>query len=63
MRVEFDHVTFRYPTRPERLALDDFSLDVQPGNAGLGRGCCAGKSTVLRNRCCVFDDPELERSA
>jgi ATP-binding cassette subfamily B protein len=31
VRVEFDHVTFRYPTRPERLALDDFSLDVQPG--------------------------------
>ena len=58
VRVEFDHVTFRYPTRPERLALDDFSLDVQPGETlALVGPSGAGKSTVLQ-LLLRFYDPE-----
>jgi len=54
----FDHVTFRYPTRPEVSALSDFSLDVRPGETVAVVGPSgAGKSTLfqLLQR---FYDPE-----
>ena len=35
-RSTFDHVTFRYPTRPEMPALHDFSLDDRAGRDGRG---------------------------
>lgn len=48
-RVAFEHVSFRYPSRPESLALDDFTLDVAPGRkiAFVGPSG-AGKSTVFQ---------------
>jgi ATP-binding cassette subfamily B protein len=42
------NVEFRYPTRPDTVALDDFSLDVHPGETvALVGPSGAGKSTVF----------------
>ncbi|RYE03725.1 MAG: ATP-binding cassette domain-containing protein [Sphingomonadales bacterium] len=47
--IAFDHVTFRYPTRPEVSALGDFSLEVQPGETVAVVGPSgAGKSTLFQ---------------
>ncbi|MBY0282850.1 MAG: ATP-binding cassette domain-containing protein [Sphingomonas sp.] len=47
--VRFDHVTFRYPTRPDVSALDDFTLDVAPGDTVAVVGPSgAGKSTLFQ---------------
>ena len=47
--VAFDNVTFRYPTRPERPALDRFSLAVAPGETvALVGPSGAGKTTVFQ---------------
>jgi len=57
-QLEFQHVRFRYPTRPEVTALDDFSLKVSPGETVAVVGPSgAGKSTLfqLAER---FYDPE-----
>jgi ATP-binding cassette subfamily B protein len=57
-RLAFDHVYFRYPTRPEVAALNDFSLEVAPGETlAIVGPSGAGKSTLfqLLQR---FYDPE-----
>ncbi len=47
--VELDHVTFRYPARPEVPALEDFSLRVEPGETvALVGPSGAGKTTVFQ---------------
>jgi ATP-binding cassette subfamily B protein len=47
--VRFDHVTFRYPSRPESKALDDFDLTVRPGETVAFVGPSgAGKSTAFQ---------------
>lgn len=47
--ITFDHVTFRYPSRPEVSALADFSLEVQPGDTIAVVGPSgAGKSTLFQ---------------
>jgi ATP-binding cassette subfamily B protein len=57
-RLEFDQVSFRYPTRPETLALDNIELTVEPGEmiAVVGPSG-AGKSTILQ-LAQRFYDPE-----
>lgn len=46
--IRFDHVEFRYPTRPEAPTLHDFTLRVAPGETvALVGPSGAGKSTVF----------------
>ena len=47
-QLEFKHVAFSYPTRPEAVVLSDFNLAVSPGEtvALVGSSGC-GKSTVI----------------
>jgi ATP-binding cassette subfamily B protein len=47
--ISFDHVEFRYPTRPDVSALVDFNLAVQPGETVAIVGPSgAGKSTLFQ---------------
>jgi ATP-binding cassette subfamily B protein len=47
--VNFEHVTFHYPSRPDSAALRDFSLAIAPGEAvALVGPSGAGKSTVFQ---------------
>jgi ATP-binding cassette, subfamily B, bacterial len=56
--VRFEDVSFRYPTRPDSLALDRFELGVAPGETVAIVGPSgAGKTTVF-NLLLRFYDPE-----
>ncbi|MGH8284728.1 MAG: ABC transporter transmembrane domain-containing protein, partial [Steroidobacteraceae bacterium] len=47
--IRFDHVKFRYPSRPDSLALDDFTLEISPGETIAFVGPSgAGKSTTFQ---------------
>jgi ATP-binding cassette subfamily B protein len=47
--IRFERVTFRYPSRPESKALDDFDLTVRPGETVAFVGPSgAGKSTAFQ---------------
>ena len=59
--IQFEHVTFRYPSRPEAKALDAFDLDVRPGETVAFVGPSgAGKSTTFQ-LLLRFYDPESGR--
>lgn len=47
--IRFDDVSFRYPSRPDTLALDRFALEIQPGeNVAFVGPSGAGKSTTFQ---------------
>ena len=49
LKVEFDHVTFRYPSRPTHAVLDDLSLAIEPGETvALVGPSGAGKTTIFQ---------------
>ena len=59
--VSFENVTFRYPSRPEATALDDFTLSVKPGEKiAIVGPSGAGKTTVFQ-LLLRFYDPDSGR--
>ncbi len=57
-QVEFDHVSFRYPTRPEVSALADFSLAIRSGETVAVVGPSGAGKTTLFQLLQRFYDPE-----
>ncbi|MEO8810997.1 MAG: ABC transporter transmembrane domain-containing protein, partial [Rhodanobacter sp.] len=56
--LRFDQVSFHYPTRPDTAALQDFTLEVRPGETvALVGPSGAGKSTVF-SLLLRFHDPQ-----
>ena len=48
-RIRFEHVTFSYPSRPEAIAIEDFTFEVQKGETVAIVGPSgAGKSTLFQ---------------
>lgn len=59
--IAFEHVRFRYPSRPDSLALEDFTLSIRPGeNIAFVGPSGAGKSTTFQ-LLLRFYDPEAGR--
>jgi len=49
MLVQFENVTFAYPSRPQQSVLSEFSLEIEPGHTvALVGPSGAGKSTVFQ---------------
>jgi ATP-binding cassette subfamily B protein len=59
--IRFDNIAFRYPSRPDTLALDGFTLDIRPGeNIAFVGPSGAGKSTTFQ-LLLRFYDPQSGR--
>jgi ATP-binding cassette, subfamily B, bacterial len=59
--IHFEHVTFRYPSRPEAKALDDFELAVRPGETVAFVGPSGAGKTTTFQLLLRFYDPESGR--
>jgi ATP-binding cassette, subfamily B, bacterial len=59
--IRFEHLSFNYPSRPDTRALDDFDLEISPGETVAFVGPSgAGKSTVFQ-LLLRFYDPQAGR--
>jgi ATP-binding cassette subfamily B protein len=57
--IRFEHVTFRYPARPQTPALDDVTLDIAPGESiALVGPSGAGKTTMFHLMLRFYDVTE-----
>ncbi|MBP9694750.1 MAG: ATP-binding cassette domain-containing protein, partial [Alphaproteobacteria bacterium] len=60
-RIAFENVTFSYPSRPNQVALDDFTLKIEPGeHVAVVGPSGAGKSTIFQ-LILRFYDPQSGR--
>ncbi len=60
-RICFENVSFNYPSRPDTLAMDDFSLEILPGEKiAIVGSSGAGKSTAFQ-LLLRFYDPQVGR--
>jgi ATP-binding cassette subfamily B protein len=57
-RIHFEHVTFRYPSRPDTKAIDDFSLDIASGETVAFVGPSGGGKSTTFQLLMRFYDPE-----
>jgi len=61
--IEFNSVTFSYPTRLEEKALDDVSLDIKPGETVALVGPSGAGKTTIYQLLLRFYDPQQGRVA
>ena len=59
--IRFDGVTFRYPSRPDTAALDDFSVTVEPGETVAFVGPSGAGKTTTFQLLLRFYDPAVGR--
>jgi ATP-binding cassette subfamily B protein len=59
--IRFERVSFRYPSRPEAKALDDFDLSVRPGETVAFVGPSGAGKTTTFQLLLRFYDPESGR--
>ena len=57
-QLAFEHVTFRYPSRPETAALADFSLTIEPGETVAIVGPSGARKSTLFQLAERFYDPQ-----
>lgn len=60
-RITFENVTFRYPTRPDKNALQNVNLEVQPGQTVALVGRSGAGKTTFANLLLQFHQPNEGR--